>query len=466
MTQTLAHSYTPRGAALELFKCRDPEVLLSGPAGTGKSRSCLEKLHMLALVNPGMRGLIVRKTLASLGSTALVTWREKVAAEALAGGMVTFYGGSPSESPQYRYANGSTITIGGMDKSAKIMSSEYDCAYAQEAVELTEEDWEAITTRLRNGKISFQQLIADTNPAQPTHWLKARGDKGVTTFLDSRHEDNPTLFTDDGKLTEVGVAYIGKLDNLTGVRHARLRRGVWAAADGMVFEEYDPFIHLVDRFRIPDDWTRWWTVDFGYVHPMVMQQWAEDPDGRLFLYREIYRSKRTVDQHCVDLLSFGDNKEMRKINPPPTRKDYKYAGEKKYAWQGRLWNEPKPRAIICDHDAEGRAVLERELGMSTVAAKKTVTDGIQAVQARLRPAGDGKPRIFIMRDACVQVDEELADAKKPTCTADSMLSYVWDTGIGKRPKELPLKIDDDGADALRYIVAHLDLKSRARIRWL
>ena len=176
-TATLEHRYQPHGSALDVMHCRAPEVLMSGPAGTGKSRACLEKLHLLALVNPGMRGLIVRKTLASLGSTALVTWREWVAKEALAAGVVKWYGGSPQESPQYRYTNGSAITVGGMDKSTRIMSSEYDVVYAQEAIELTEDDWEAITTRLRLGRIYFQQLMADTNPSVPTHWLKQRCDR-------------------------------------------------------------------------------------------------------------------------------------------------------------------------------------------------------------------------------------------------------------------------------------------------
>jgi hypothetical protein len=27
-------------------------------------------------------------------------------------------------------------------------------------------------------------------------------------------------------------------------------------------------------------------------------------------------------------------------------------------------------------------------------------------------------------------------------------------------------VDDHGADALRYMVAHLDLKSRSRVRWM
>ena len=34
--------YGPRGAAAELFGCRDPEVLIEGPAGTGKTRAVLE----------------------------------------------------------------------------------------------------------------------------------------------------------------------------------------------------------------------------------------------------------------------------------------------------------------------------------------------------------------------------------------------------------------------------------------
>jgi predicted transcriptional regulator len=39
-------------------------------------------------------------------------------------------------------------------------------------------------------------------------------------------------------------------------------------------------------------------VDFGYTNPFVMQWWAEDPDGRLYLYREIYRTRRLVEDHA------------------------------------------------------------------------------------------------------------------------------------------------------------------------
>ena len=145
------HRYQPFGTAIDAFKYKGPELLYAGPAGTGKSKCLLEKLHAVALKYPGMRGLIVRKTLASLGSTALVTFEEHVAKEHLANGEVKWFGGSAKEAACYRYKNGSRIVVGGMDKSMKIMSSEYDIVYAQESTELTEEDWEAITSRLRNG---------------------------------------------------------------------------------------------------------------------------------------------------------------------------------------------------------------------------------------------------------------------------------------------------------------------------
>jgi phage terminase large subunit len=440
VTAALRHAYRPRGAAAEVFACRAPEVLLSGPAGTGKSRAALEKLHAMMLANPGARGLIVRKTLVSLGSTGLVTWREKVAAESIAAGHVVWYGGSQQEAAAYRYSNGSTVVVGGLDKPQKVMSSEYDVIFVQEAIELTIDDWEALTTRLRNGKISFQQLLADCNPWTPSHWLKQRADRGDTIMLHSRHEDNPVLFHEDGTLTEVGADYIGKLDRLTGVRFHRLRHGRWVAAEGLIYEEYDPAVHLVDRFPIPAEWTRWWSVDFGYTNPFVWQDWAEDPDGRLFLVREIYRTRTLVEDHAKHIL--------RLVAP------------------GGKWLQPRPRAVICDHDAEDRATLERHLGISTVAATKTVSDGIQAVQARFRPAGDGRSRLFVLRDALAERDPELEESKRPCSTAEEIVGYVWDQSPGKPPKETPVKENDHGMDALRYVVAQRDLGARPRIRML
>lgn len=449
------------------MKAREPEVLLAGPAGTGKSRACLEKLHLMALVNPGMRGLICRKTATTLSSTALVTWRRFVVPEAMEAGEVWFYGGSAQEPPSYKYRNGSVIAIGGMDKVDKIMSSEYDIVYVQEATELTENDWEAITTRLRNWRVSFQQIMADCNPSYPTHWLKRRCDDGKTRILESRHEDNPQLFTPDGKITARGADYISKLDSLTGVRYQRLRKGIWVAAEGVIYEEFSQADHILSREQfgallaadepldaagIPYSWARSWSVDFGFVHPFVLQCWARDPDGRMFLYREIYHSRRTVDVHAKTILDV--------VAPCAARQ--KDAAHKCHADGDcdRKWIEPKPDTIVADHDAEGRAVLERELEMTVEPAHKAVSEGIEAVQVRLRNEGDGRPRIFLLQESVVERDQELAEASRPTSTIEEIPGYVW----SDKGKEEPAKVDDDGCDAMRYAIANEDFGIRALFR--
>jgi phage terminase large subunit len=377
-----------------------------------------------------MRAIIVRKTMVSLSTTALATWRKFVATELQAAGDVKFYGGSKEEPAQYRFGNGSSVMACGMDKPTRIMSSEYDLIYAQEAIELSVTDWENLGTRLRNGVMPYQQLIADTNPDVPTHWLKQRCDIGACRMLHSVHTDNPVLYDDAGRLTERGTAYMDRLDALTGVRLQRLRHGRWVAAEGMIYQDEWSDEYLIPPKAVPASWPRVWSVDFGFVHPFVWQSWAIGPDGQMVLHREIYRTRRTVDQHGAEILRLTEG-------------------------------DPRPMAVVCDHDAENRAQLERAIGMSTLPANKRVSEGIQAVQKRMREG-----RLTIMRNAVKDVDVEQREAGKPTCTADEIPGYVWDTGGGKSAREAPLKVEDDGCDAMRYAVVWNDLRSRPRVRQL
>lgn len=427
--------YEPRGAARGLFYNHEGEVLLSGPAGTGKSRAALEKIHLLAMKYSGMRGLILRKTRESLTEAALVTFEERVLPphSPLAAGNLRRVRQS------YEYPNGSTLVVGGLDKPSKVMSTEYDAIYVQEATELNEGEWESLTTRLRNGVMPFQQLLADCNPGPPTHWLKKRADRAQTRLLESRHEDNPEIYDRElGTWTPRGAEYIKRLDALSGARKQRLRYGRWAAAEGMVYDQWDPAVHLVDRFERTEDnprgdppreWPRIWVVDFGYTNPFCWQAWARDPDGRLLRYREIYMTRRLVEDHARQMLAVT-------------------AGD------------PLPQAIICDHDAEDRATLERYLGMATIPAIKWVQIGIQAVAARLRQADDGKPRLVLLRDSLVERDPRRDEMRRPACTEEEFDTYVWDerTAAGGL-REAPVKQDDHGMDNLRYLVMAFDAPS-------
>ena len=457
-----SHIYKPRGGCKEVFECRDEEVLISGPAGTGKSRACLEKIHMVCLLTPNVRALILRKTLRSLGSTALVTWRNFVVSEALVTGTVVYYGGSSQEAPQYRYKNGSTVTIGGLDNPTRIMSSEYDIVYVQEATEITIEDIEMIKTRLRNWVIKFQQLLMDCNPAGDKHPLKLRCNAGTCRLIESRHEDNPRLFNDDGELTEQGKKYIGILNRLTGVRYKRLRLGLWVSAEGIVYEEFDPALHVLpwsyddegNQLPLPEEWPRYWVIDFGYVNPFVLKCYAEGPDGELYMYREIYFTGRTVAEHAETI--------MKCVTTTVTHTWKDHINGVTRSSDVVSWIEPKPTAIICDHDAEGRRTFEKATGLGTIPAIKFVNTGIDKHKSRLTTGDDGYTQFYLMADSLVERDPALVETLRPTCTVEEYASYVWKVGTDGRKQDEPVKKDDHGLDCDRYMTMFKDFKGKAR----
>lgn len=463
----LQHTYKPRGGCYEVFHARGSEVLVSGPAGTGKSRACLEKIFSMCLLTPGVRALILRKTLRSLGSTALVTWRNYVAKEAIATGNVVYYGGSQAEPAQYRFKNGSSVTIGGLDNPMRVMSSDYDIIYIQEATEVTIEDIEHCKTRLRAWNVSFQQLLMDCNPNRDTHPLKIRCNIGTTQLIESRHEDNPMLFDElpDGsyKLTEKGEKYIAILDALTGVRYKRLRLGLWVSAEGIIYEEFDPAIHVLpwffdaegNRLPLPEEWERKWVIDFGYVNPFVLKCYAKGDDGEWYMYREIYMTGRTVAEHAQTIMDI--------VAPYQTITWYDHFNRVTRSRTERVWIEPKPSAIICDHDAEGRRTFEKATGLGTQGAIKNVADGIDLHKGRLQLDEQGYARFYLMADSLVERDQSLVDAMLPTCTQEEYGSYVWKVSTDGRKKDEPVKENDHGMDCDRYLTMSEDYKGKARV---
>ena len=70
--------------------------------------------------------------------------------------------------------------------------------------------------------------------------------------------DYPSIIEADGRPTATGAEYLSKLDALTGVRRLRLRDGLWAAAEGIIWDDWDPAIHLVDKGFMPHEWPRFW----------------------------------------------------------------------------------------------------------------------------------------------------------------------------------------------------------------
>lgn len=428
-TPTKAIRYEPRGASLDFFSCKDPEVLIEGPAGTGKSAGILQKYHLLALKYADCRILFLRKTRVSIRQSLQVTWERFIHPE-INGAK---YHRDDSE---YRYPNGSIVALGGLDKTSKIMSTDWDCIFIQEATEITLNDLEEVSTRCRNGVIPYQQLVMDANPSYERHWLNQRAMPGMATRrLKSEHTDNPKLW-DGHNWTPMGAAYIARLQALSGVRRKRLYEGVWASAEGMVYDEWEDARHIIpfneDWTTNFGNWEAFWAVDFGFTNPFVAQLWVIEPETDVMMMAlEIYMTGRLVEDHARAMLKLQNK------------------------W--RFY----PQVVVCDHDAEGRATIERHLKIRTEPAYKKIREGVQAVQARMRvDPRIGRPKILFMRDALQEVDIALTDVEigksLPNCTVQEVDGYVWDLSNNRKKGEEPVDKDNHGMDTMRYAVAYHD----------
>ncbi len=425
--------YRFRGGNREGYNSRAEELLLYGPAGSGKTQMNLAFIYDACDRFPGARVLIVRKTRASLSDSVLVTWERDILGpnhSILQASNIKRGGRS-----LYPFQNGSEVILGGMDKPDKVLSSDYDVIYVPEATDLNLTDWETLSGRLRTGVLPFQQIRADCNPGSPSHWLYKRWQAGLLTMVKTTHKDNPRFWDEERqKWTESGEQYVLKrLHRMTGGRRIRFLLGEWKKAEGAVYEEWDPAMHVVDRFPVPTSWKWHMSIDFGFTNPFVCQLWCEDLDGRFYLFKEIYKTQRIITDHA---------KHVREN------------------WMGQWFSHLS--SVIGDHDAGDRAIWERETGIHiNLADKRTgpkeIASGVQQVSERLVPAGDGKPRLFVMRDALDHApDSALIEEGKPTCTEQEFDGWIWDPDAKKG--ERPLKQDDHGMDACRYLFKYHDTK--------
>lgn len=391
----------------------------------------LWKIRLLAEKYPNSRHWIGRETRTSMTDSILVIWEEKILG--LTHPLV-MDGPSRATRHSYDFDNGSSIIVGGMDKTSKTFSAEYDTMTVFEAFETRQDKVEELGRALRNWKMPYQQMMLDTNPDAPTHWFNMLPETAEAPRILTRHEDNPLLFDQTtGQITPQGKDYIARLDKLTGHRRERLRFGKWVAAEGVVYEEFDRRVHVIDQ--MPDGWERWpkyRSIDFGFNDPFVCQWWAVQ-DDIAYMYREVYRSGRVVEDHARQILRLSQGEEYV--------------------------------ASIADHDREDRETLARHGVHTQNANKGDILAGIDLVKSRLAIGANGKPRMYFLRDCTVETDRVLLESRRPVSTVGEMDCYVYAKTKDGIARDKPEDRDNHGMDCMRYLSAHLDTKVPMYSAW-
>jgi hypothetical protein len=268
--------------------------MISGPSETGKTWAALWRLDALLSATPKAQAALIRKVRTTIAGTVLRTYLRVIARSG--SGARAFGGNNPT---WYDYPNGARLWIGGMDDPGKVLSGERDWVYVNQAEELTQDDWETLSTRTtgRGAVTKTPMLFGDCNPGPADHWILRRRDAGSLTLLESRHEDNPSLYDDAGILTDQGRRTMQTLMRLSGVRKLRLWKGQWVGAEGQFFEQWDEALHTVAPFPIPGDWPIWGAFDHGFIHPSAFGLFTGN-DGRTYQIGEHVQHKWLPAQHA------------------------------------------------------------------------------------------------------------------------------------------------------------------------
>ncbi len=170
LNQVLNHKHLP------LFKAADPELLVYGGAGAGKSYSIADKLFLQGIINPDERQkiVVVRKTLASLRKSILDIIERR--AETL---RRPFHVDRSSWTAQ---CGNQTWIFAGMNNREdyqKIKSlTDVNFIWANELTEFREDDYRQLCLRLRGAvsksRYGYRQIISDFNPIGKTSWIYDR----------------------------------------------------------------------------------------------------------------------------------------------------------------------------------------------------------------------------------------------------------------------------------------------------
>jgi hypothetical protein len=459
-----------------------PELLLSSAYGKGKSFALCNKLDMLCRMWPNSFVVLARKTRASMGATTLTTLLDEVITPSH---KENYWKNTADGGSTLFYPNGSRILAIGLDNPGRARSAAFNGAGVDQAEELDEEEWNAISGRLRLRAGDFRQLMAVCNPDSPDHFLfgKFRPDRGTHKVFSDHDEKLPngiiipkgTLKTEtiisggDDNVANWPLDYAMRMSRLTGRYRQRYMEGKWVAFEGAVYDNFEFDIHVKPAPKEwaawggypPPSWSRYRGVDFGFQNPTCVQWWTKSPEGIFYLYREIYYSKRIVREHARTIRE-EEKKELDTLRyfSKLNRADEEYVSSLNITMS------------VADHDAEDRATLDSE-GISTFPANKERTPGVQTVYEMLTPVKVGDKwtsGIVFVKNALVEVDPILSDQGKPICTYEEMPVYRYPKqrmGIQYRsPREDPADLNDHGMDCMRYILHTAKMAGDFRIIWL
>ncbi|MBE6535885.1 MAG: hypothetical protein E7677_04610 [Ruminococcaceae bacterium] len=356
------------------FDSRARFTAYGGARGGGKSWALRRKLVAMCLRYPGLRCLLVRRTLPELRSNHVIPFLREY------GDLVKY---SESEK-SLTFPSGSRIFLGfcSCDRDVlRYQGQEYDVIAIDEATHMSEFRFSIFKACLRGTSEFPRRMYLTCNPGGIGHaWVKR-------LFVDRefREDERPedyafiqALVFDNEVLTESDPEYVASLRTLPERLRDAWLYGRWDVFEGQFFPEFDEKKHVCDPSDIPEYVTYFAAFDYGF-DMLAAYIIAVDIHGNLYAVAEKCVSGLTLNKagEAVAALCRGRKVEFAVASPD-------------------LWNRRQ------DSGRSGFEIMQLISGMPPMLpADNRRVPGWRLLRQYLSPS-DGAPHIRISR-ACPEL---------------------------------------------------------------
>lgn len=296
------------------------------------------------------------------------------------------------------------------DAESKIRGATFAGALCDEVNLYPQSVFNQLMARL---SVEGAKCFCNCNPDSPYHWFYTDyiindeiKDKKVWKFL---MEDNLSL----------SQSYIESLKQMyRGVWYERMILGNWVAAEGRVYDMFEPSVHMIDTSKR--------IIESG-VHPKAIQ-WLVGCDYGTStvmswgLYARL--PNRDGTSTILKVREFYYDAMKQKVQ----RTDSEFAAAFQ-EWLGGI----TPWAVYCDPSAASWKTELMRRGYRVLNANNDVLNGIRYVATCLNT---GK---FFMDVSCINTEKEYT-------------SYVWDKNAQLVGRDKPVKEHDHTCDTDRYVL--------------
>lgn len=334
---------------------------------------------------------------------------------------------------------GRRVNLYGADNEAartKIQGLTLVGAYVDEASTVPESFFNMLYSRLSE---RGAKLWLTTNPEGPAHWLKRYWLDKAALWIDgagriTRNDSDEALdlhrytFLIDDNDTLPAEFVERQKRSYGGLFYRRYILAEWVAAEGAVFDSWDPEKHIVPWVDLPKMRKLLAVgVDYGSTNPTSAVLLGLGDDGALYAVDEMRRD--TSNTHRALTI----NEVAREL--------------KTWTEADRLHDQKmKPEWLCVDPSAAPLKTEFGSLGMHNVIdGDNSVLYGIQTMSALL---ADGKLKVS---DKC-------------TGLIDEFPGYSWSPQATEKGEDKPIKVADHSLDAFRYAIITTETNWRPHMR--